>query len=167
MMSAALPGKGPGGEHTPGTMPRSPPIWPELAHGHRLRDARRHPRARVVSQFTPQTEGTRPSRFGALRSKQFRRWWTGWVISISSLLLFGGFIGIIIDVAGNGYVHDTDHVHAEMYSLTGQAPVAAPPSSRTREHASNETFEEWAARQELPELPEQQEQVRPEIEVRP
>ena len=37
-----------------------------------------------MSQFTPQTEGTRPSRFGALRSKQFRRWWTGWVISISS-----------------------------------------------------------------------------------
>ena len=36
-----------------------------------------------MSQFAPQPQSTRLSRFGALRSKQFRRWWTGYVISIS------------------------------------------------------------------------------------
>ncbi|MCH8974432.1 MAG: MFS transporter, partial [Chloroflexi bacterium] len=37
----------------------------------------------MLSQLTPQAQVTKPSRLGALRSKQFRRWWTGYVISIS------------------------------------------------------------------------------------
>ena len=36
-----------------------------------------------MDQLTPAHEAAKPSRFGALRSVQFRRWWTGYVISIS------------------------------------------------------------------------------------
>ena len=36
-----------------------------------------------MSQFTPRAETSRFSRFGVLRATQFRRWWIGYVISIS------------------------------------------------------------------------------------
>jgi hypothetical protein len=75
-------------------------------------------------------------------------------------IVFGGLIGLVVDVAANGNVHKSDQVHVVMY------PLPAPKTSRTaaiearpQTEPRSESFDQWAARrtedgpaQESPEL---------------
>ncbi len=62
-------------------------------------------------------------------------------------IVFGGLIGLVVDVAADGNVHKTDHVHVVMYPLpASKAPppvaIEAPPQAGP----SSESFDQWASR---------------------
>lgn len=56
-----------------------------------------------------------------------------------------GIIGLWVDAAGDGRVHDTDHVHAEL-RRTAARPVA-PESESESETPQAESFDQWLERQ--------------------
>jgi len=69
-------------------------------------------------------------------------------------LLLGGPIGVLIDFAGSGRVHSTDHVHVQLRPLGPEeqraqsARIGRVEEPPVVEAPIIETFEEWSRRQE-------------------
>lgn len=60
-------------------------------------------------------------------------------------ILFGGLIGLVVDLAADGRVHNST-AHADLVLRSGQPPMVQETAQKPSEQPESETFEEWATR---------------------